>query len=170
MRPSAAGLISAGLCLGSGAAPAVEIFGWSEPVALPGVGLALEAKLDTGADTSSLDAVAIRVLRRNGRRVVRFRVRDPASGDTIDLERDFVRSSRIRQHFGDFQRRRVVEMEICLGGIRQSIEVNLVDRSNFSHPLLLGRNALAGVALVDSSLTDTSTPDCPEHEPGTTLQ
>ena len=145
-------------------AAAVGIFGWSEPVELPGAGIRLEAKLDTGADTSSLDATDIRLFRRGENRIVKFKVRDPETGEELRLERNFVRSSRIRRHFGDYQLRRVVELEICLGTNRRKIEVNLIDRSNFSYPMLLGRNALAGIALVDPAISDTSTPNCPEED------
>ncbi len=40
------------------------------------------------------------------------------------------------------------------------IEVSLVDRSGFSFPVLLGRNALEGLAVVDSELEFTSQPVC----------
>ncbi len=149
-----------GLVAAAVPAPAANVYGWIEPVALPGAGITLMAKLDTGADTSSLDATAIRRVRRGERRLVKFQVRHPDTNEPIDLERDYVRSSRIIRHSGLHQVRHVVELEICLGSTRRTVEVNLIDRSNFSYPFLLGRNALADVALVDPSITNTSEPRC----------
>lgn len=144
----------------SGAANAQEVFGYIEPVALPGAGISVLAKLDTGADTSSLDATDIRRVRRGERRLVKFLIRDPESGEETTLERDYVRTTRIRRHYGEIQRRHVVMMAVCLGRVSRTVEINLVDRSNFSYPMLLGRNALAGVALVDPAMTETSQPQC----------
>ncbi len=156
-------LASAALLLAlAGHAHAQEIYGWIEPVGLPGAGLRLMAKLDTGADTSSLDASAIRRVRRGDKRLVKFRVRDPQTEEMIDLEREYVRSARIVRHSGNHQIRHVVNIEICLGETRRVVEVNLIDRSNFAYPFLLGRAALAGIALVDPSVTETSEPDCEE--------
>ena len=44
-----------------------RVLGWTEPVLLPEIGVALVAKLDTGADHSSVDARKIRLFRRDGR-------------------------------------------------------------------------------------------------------
>ena len=63
-----------------------DIFGWAEPVVLEETGFELEAKLDTGAETSSLDAIDIRRFRR-GKDGSRFTVEDHAEGDEVQLER-----------------------------------------------------------------------------------
>jgi hypothetical protein len=36
----------------------------------------------------------------------------------------------------------VVDLELCLGDVKRTVEVNLVDRSNFNYPLLVGAKAL----------------------------
>jgi hypothetical protein len=141
-----------------------EIFGWIEPVGLPGAGVEMMAKLDTGADTSSLDATNIRRVKRGGRSLVKFELRHPETGETFSVERPYVRSTRIRRHSGKYQTRHVVHMKICLGNSLETVEINLIDRSNFNYPMLLGRNALAGIALVDSSITETSHPRCDTAE------
>lgn len=145
-----------------GQAFAQEVFGYIEPVALPGAGFSIMAKLDTGADTSSLDATEIRRVRRGDKRLVRFTLQHPETGEEMTLYRDYVRTARIRRHFGDYHVRYVVNMSVCLGDTERTVEINLVDRSNFSYPMLLGRNALAGIALVDPSQTETSEPSCSE--------
>jgi len=141
-----------------------EIYGYLEDVVLSGVGIELPAKLDTGADTSSLDATQIKRFRRSDVSWVRFTIEDPENGELVTLERHYVRSARIKRHDGEHQRRPVVEVDVCLGGESYAVEVSLIDRSQFDYPILLGRSALEGVALVDSELTFTTSPDCDLEE------
>ncbi|MFK8031858.1 MAG: ATP-dependent zinc protease [Gammaproteobacteria bacterium] len=137
------------------------VFGWLEKIILsPELRWKLDAKLDTGADTSSLDAIKIRRVRVKGKRYVRFSVRNPETGETVSLRRPYVRTVRIRQHSGDHQKRYVVLMEVCLGDAERMIEVTLTNREDFDYPVLLGRSALAGLAVVNSSSTYTSEPGC----------
>ena len=51
-----------------------------------------------------------------------------------------------------------------LRGHPMEIEVSLVDRSGFAFPVLLGRTALKGLAVVDSELEYTADPTCPAEE------
>jgi hypothetical protein len=122
----------------------------------------LKAKLDTGAETSSLDASDIRILRRrsSGQRFVEFRLSDDDSGRTVTFKKRLVREARIKQHDGSFQTRPVVFVAVCLGDHLQEVEVTLIDRSEFLYPVLLGRSALGGLAVVDPDLTFTRDPGC----------
>ena len=141
-----------------------EIFGWIEPVYLPLADFQLEAKLDTGADNSSLGAVNIRRVRVGENHYVRYSVRHPQTGELISLRSPYIRSTSIRNHSGTRQRRRVVEMALCLGEHQRTVEVNLVDRDEFDYPLLLGRSALEDIAIIDPSLTRLSEPDCEQDD------
>ncbi len=145
---------------GAAAAAEPSIFGWAEPVVLEETGFELEAKLDTGADTSSLDAIDIRRFRRKGVSWVRFTVEDHADGEEVRLERRLLRRVLIKQHDGDSQRRSVVSLTVCLGEHRRKIEFSLIDRSRFDYPVLLGRSALAGIAIVDPDEINLSEPSC----------
>ena len=137
------------------------ILGWREWLALPALGVPhIKAKLDTGADTSSLDAIDIRRYRRKGKSYVRFTVEDHDAGETVRLERPLLRRVRIKRHDGDSQRRSVVSLTVCLGGHRREVEFSLIDRSQFDYPVLLGRSALDGIAVVDPSVINLSEPDC----------
>lgn len=152
--------------LGTAAAFDKSIFGWVEQVLIHDVGVQLEAKLDTGATTSSIDAHNIQRFRRGKKRFVRFELepRDPPG--VRRLERPLVRMVRIKQHDGRYQRRPVVTLDVCIGRVRRSVEFSLVDRRNFDQPVLLGRNALAGAALVDSDLAHTTLPRCDQVPEG----
>ncbi len=139
----------------------LTVFGWIEKVILsPELQWQLDAKLDTGADTSSLDATGMRRVRYKGKSYVRFSIQNPETGDMVSLRRPYVRTVRIRQHNGDHQRRRVVLMTVCLGSEQRTIEVTLADRGVFDYPMLLGRSALAGMALVYPMKTYTANPQC----------
>lgn len=137
-----------------------EIFGWVEWVKLMDGELRLKGKLDTGAANSSLDASNIERFRKDGERWVRFTVTNPETEDQLELEKPLVRNVRIVRHDGNHQRRPVIKMPICIGDRQREVEVNLIDRSNFIYPMLLGRSALEGFALIDSGQTFQNRPRC----------
>ena len=49
---------------------------------------------------------------------------------------------------------------VTLAGRVLSVEVSLIDRSEFIYQLLLGRSAIQSFALVDPANTFLSNPDC----------
>lgn len=162
IRPSAAWLLP--LLLGPLAALAAPrdlvILGWVEPVQLVGPALKLEAKLDTGAATSSLDARIVKRFRKGGKRWVRFGILDPRTGEELILVRERVRTIGVVQHEGENQVRPTVMILMCVAGELLDVEVSLVDRAQFSYPLLLGRSALERFALVDPGSIHLSEPGC----------
>ena len=141
----------------SAAQPAVV--GWIEPVKLGSEGLMVPAKLDTGADTSSLHASDIRWSRRPDGDWVAF---DVAGKDNrkVRLERKVERVTRVKKASGGVQERPVVLLGVCLGNTYRVTEVNLTDRTGFKLPFLIGRSFLAERFAVDSSRTDTIEPSC----------
>ncbi len=158
-RAAAIGALALALT-GPARAAEPDIFGWAEPVVLVEAGFQLEAKLDTGAETSSLDAIDIRRFRRKGKSWVRFSVEDHDKGEVMRLERPLLRRVRIKRHEGESQRRSVVSLTVCLGDHRRKVEFSLIDRSEFIFPVLLGRSALAGIAMVDPDEINLSEPAC----------
>lgn len=153
-------LFALALGVSSAYSETLEIFGWVERVQLLDGDLSVKAKLDTGAANSSLDASDIRSFRRGGKRLVEFTVTDPDSQEVLRLEKPLVRNVRIVRHDGHHQRRPVIKIPICLGSRLREVEVNLIDRSNFIYPMLLGRSALEGFALIDSGQTFQHPPAC----------
>jgi hypothetical protein len=143
----------------------LQILGWVENAQIPDPGLELKAKLDTGAETSSLDARVLKKFRKAGKRWVRFAVADRESGEEFIMVRERVRTIGVVQHDGTRQTRPVVILKICIAGQLLNTEVSLIDRSEFNYALLLGRSALASFALIDAGNTFLSEPDC--ESPGT---
>jgi hypothetical protein len=140
------------------------IMGFVERVAISDTGFSVKARLDTGAQTSSLDAHNIQRFRRGERRYVRFDVLEPETNDLVTLERPLVRIVRIRQHSGEPMQRPVVKMSVCIGDLMRRIEVNLTPRSEFIYPMLIGRSAMRGAIVVDPELTFTNPPSCEPAE------
>lgn len=138
----------------------MEILGWVENVLLPAIGMELKAKLDSGAETSSLDAQIIKKFRKSGRRWVRFTITDRETGKEFLLVRERTRTIGVVQHDGSRQSRPVVTMNICIAGQLMVTEVSLIDRSEFIYPMLLGRNALSSFALIDPGSTFLGKSDC----------
>ena len=144
-----------------GLAQALEktVYGLNEYARVEGLDLQLAAKLDTGAKTASLSARDIQRFRRNGEPWVRFYLAiDEAHQHPI--ERPLARISKIKRRAGDYDpeegktytARPVIELELCMGKARRTIEVNLTDRSSFQFPLLIGSEALKRFgALIDPS-------------------
>ena len=129
------------------------VLGWVEWVGLLPDSLQMKSKLDSGARTSSMHAVDVTELERDGVTWVRFSIPDPETDEMIDMERPVVRFLRIVQHDGQPQRRPVVKLEVKLGEIHQEVAFSLADRSNFIYPVLIGRNYLRGRALIDTEQT-----------------
>lgn len=106
----------------------------------------LNARIDSGATTTSMHAVDIRVFERDGKRWVRFKA---DNGTVVELPR--VRHVRIKGEGSSFEERQVVMIEVQIGSLRQKIEASLTDRDNYTYPLLIGRNFLRDHTLIDVS-------------------
>lgn len=113
--------------------------------------LHLEARIDSGAKTSSLHAVDIVRFERDGQRWVRFKTLTGRNGKMVTLELPWERHVRIKGEGEDFERRPVVEVDLRLGSRTQRIQVTLADRTNYDYPVLVGRNFLRDNVLIDVS-------------------
>lgn len=162
-------IVLLGLALLAPPAPAqdrdLEIVGWVERVRLLDPDVLMEAKLDTGAETSSLDVEVVRKFHQGGKRWIRFRMVDRETGEEHIIVRERLRTVAIVRHDGERQLRPVVRMEFCLAGRVLDTEVSLIDRSEFTYPLLLGRKSLESFALIEPGSTYLTEPVCrPKRE------
>lgn len=130
------------------------ILGYVERIWLTGEEISVKAKLDTGAKTSSVDARNIQYFKRDGERWVRFDLgtRD-SSRPSPRLERPVHRFVRIKRHERDYQRRAVIKLSFCIAGRKLKGEFNLINRERFIYPVLIGRQVLKKIALVDAGET-----------------
>jgi len=124
------------------------VVGELERVMIEPPGGLIVARVDTGADSSSLHAEEIVEFERDGRRWVRFNVKMEDGVKTI--ERPIKRVVRVLQQADpEGSRRPVVQLRLRLGNVRETVDFTLADRSHLNNEVLLGRNFLTDVALVD---------------------
>jgi hypothetical protein len=113
----------------------------------------LPARVDTGAETTSLDARNLLIAGDE----VAFCL--PAAYGGTRLRMPVVRWARVKGASGR-QERPVVRMDLCVGRKKMNIEVTLTERSAMKYPLLLGRNVLEKGFLVDVSRQRLTAPAC----------
>jgi hypothetical protein len=122
----------------------LPIVGWKEVVSFPKLKMSgVEAKIDTGARTSALHADEIEVV---GRRV-RF---------VIDGKRyaaPLVGHKRVKSSNGHSETRAVIRATIQLGIKQLKTEITLTDRTDMDVPMLLGRNSIKGLFVVNPAKT-----------------
>ncbi|MGR9108788.1 MAG: ATP-dependent zinc protease family protein [Gammaproteobacteria bacterium] len=135
------------------------VLGWLENIVLKPWNLVLRAKLDSGANTASIDAENITFFEKERQNWVRFAYienkRNTRPKRRIVIERPLLRIEQIKEHFGKPQQRPVVTLQFCLHGKLFETEFNLVDRSHFNYPVLLGRRFLKKIAVVDPEVTQS---------------
>lgn len=140
-----------------------KIVGAKERVLFTDLGIVLQSRVDTGATTSSLDARDIEIFERNGDEWVRFAIHDPDLDQMVELERPRSRKVRIIQASSEeVDKRPVVEMRITMGSLTQMAEFTLSDRSHMEFPLLVGRNILRDLMLVDVARDNITEPKPPK--------
>ena len=126
-----------------------------EEVILLPWGVRMPARIDTGAATSSLDARGLKV--KKG--IAEFKL--PAKYGGLKLKLRVV-DRRVVKSGPTKKRRPVVEIDLCFGPKRVRTEVNLVDRSGLTYPMIIGRNLLRKNYVVDCELETCQVPTCPE--------
>jgi hypothetical protein len=144
------------------------LYGRYEYIGVPEIGETLQAKMDTGALTASLSAKDIEMFKRDGENWVRFRLATKGASDKV-YEHKVARISKIKtrseeddEDVADPSKRPVVDLELCLGKVKRTVEVNLTDRSSFNYPLLIGAKALRefGAAVNPARRYTADKPDC----------
>ncbi len=130
------------------------VIGEVEPVYFEPFDEPFFARVDTGAETSSIDARDIKEFERDGKKWVSFYVEHPDTGERSLFECPVKRRLRIKRALQD-ERRVAVELVVHIGKEVVKGEFTLSDRDEFEYPVLLGRNILSGLALVDVSRSNT---------------
>jgi hypothetical protein len=126
------------------------VVGEKEQFLLMDPGLIYEARVDSGAETSSLDARNVTRFERDGQNWVRFDIPHPSGEGMVTLEREVSRRVRIISASAeDSERRVVVDLQFMIGNHQQEAEFTLTNRENLSHRVLIGRNILRDVMLID---------------------
>lgn len=128
-----------------------KTLGGLEYIYLDPPGIILSARIDTGAQTSSLNALDMVEFERDGKPYVKFSIIDPSTGEKIELTRRIRGHTKIKKHMTESQRRPIVSLRVKLGELDEHISFTLIDRSKFKQQVLIGRNFLRDLAIVDVS-------------------
>ncbi len=132
----------------------LPLIGWREWLALPELGVPfIKAKIDTGARTSSLHALHVETFERDQQTWVRFDVH-PLQRDarvTVSSEAPVREFRDVRSSSGHVSRRPVIITPAILLGQRFDLELTLANRVAMGFRMLLGREAVRGRFLIDTS-------------------
>lgn len=143
--------------------PAKVIAGWVENVTIEQQAFKVKAKLDTGADTSSIHALNIESFKKDGEHWLKFDLPLTDNRDNLhelSFEKPRSRKAHIKNHNGKHDKRNVVELEVCFNGELYVTEFTLADRSQYIYNILLGRKFLQKVALIDPNDTFLTLGEC----------
>lgn len=126
--------------------------GWREWVALPDLGIReIKAKIDTGADNSSLHAFDLVRFEEDGKSMVRFtihphqRKRKPSVGCVAEV----VGERKVKNPGGRSEIRPVIRTTLIVAGKELDALVNLTTRDEMTFRMLLGRRTIRHNFLVD---------------------
>jgi hypothetical protein len=136
----------------------LDIIGWKETIDLPDWGIeSILAKSDTGARRSALDVENI--IELPGDRVQFDIVIDRKDRSvTKTIIAPIAHQTHVRSSNGKTHERYFVRTIVEIHGRSKEVEFSLVARSRMVCRILLGRKALEGDFLVDSSLKHVSRP------------
>ena len=134
---------------------ALGVIGQVEPVYVLPMKSQIQARIDTGAETSSIDADNIKPFERDGEKWVAFDLINRQNGEKYHFEKKVQKITEIKRLYVS-EKRYVVEMNVRLGKeVLSNVRFNLAQRDKFDYQALIGRNILNGRALVDTSLSNT---------------
>jgi len=111
------------------------------------------ARVDTGAATSSINAVDIQHFERDGKNWVRFNIAHDKDAEANIIEAKIERYVKILQSSepGETDRRPVIKLKVRVGNIIQQSEFTLTDRQHMDYAVLIGRSFIQDVMIVDVS-------------------
>lgn len=113
----------------------------------------LDAKVDTGAYTSSLHCHRVRFANEEGEDVVYFYVLDPKHPEFENrpYKSRVHKIKRIKSSNGQVEKRIIIKQRTVFAGKKRVIELSLSNRSEMRYPVLLGRKFITGRFIVDVS-------------------
>lgn len=125
----------------------IRLIGRREFVSFPELDLdSVEAKIDTGAYTSSLHCENITINYENSKAILYFTLQQGIS-KTYRFP-DFTKK-KIKNSFGEMEERYVIKTLIKIGKKKIRTTISLSNRDNMRYPVLIGRRLLKGKFLID---------------------
>ena len=112
------------------------------------------ARMDTGAETSSIDVLNMRPFERDVEKWISFDIKNSKNNEIHHVEKRVKRKTAIVRT-GEKEIRYVVHMDIKMGNELIDAEFTLNDRSKFEYQVLIGRNIINGRFIIDPTLENT---------------
>lgn len=129
-----------------------KTIGWREWVSLPDLGVReLKAKVDTGADNSSLHAFDLERFEEDGRQMVRFEIhpRQRKRRPSIPCVAEVVGERMVKNPGGRAERRPIIRTTLVVAGEEFEALINLTTRDEMTFRMLLGRRTVRKNFIVD---------------------
>jgi hypothetical protein len=130
----------------------IRLIGRREFVDFPGLGLNhIEAKVDTGAYTSSLHAENIHLREVDSIPMLFFTVEAETDNGIQKREYAFTNFSKkiIKNSFGEMESRYIIKTLLKIGRKNIRASISLTNRWNMRYQVLIGRKPLKGKFLID---------------------
>ena len=108
----------------------------------------IQARIDTGATTSSLYCTNIKEIDSNN---ISFKILDK-----YDFIKPILRVSNVKSSNGKVEKRYFIKSEILIFDMKYEIELSLTNREKMKYPLLIGRELLIQNFIVDVSKENIS--------------
>lgn len=119
---------------------------------LPDLGVEeIKAKVDTGADNSSLHAFNMKRFSRNGVPLVHFEIhpRQRKRRPAISCEAEVIGEKKVKNPGGRTETRPIIKTTMIVAGREIEAQVNLTTRDEMTFRMLLGRRTIRKTFLVD---------------------
>ena len=113
----------------------------------------IDAKIDTGAYTSSLHCHHIQAVKEGGKEFVKFNLLDPSHETYNDklFKLPIHRRKVVKSSNGETEERFIVKTKIRIFDKLWEVQLSLTDRSEMRYPVLVGRKFINDRFLVDVS-------------------
>ncbi len=133
---------------------ALGIIGEVEPIYILPMKTPFEARIDTGAENSSIDVEKLNLFERDGEKWVSFTIKNSQNGEVHRFEKKVEKTTTIKR-INESEKRVVVTLDVKFGNQIINAKFSLANREKFEYQVLVGRNILTGRAIVDTSLSHT---------------
>lgn len=128
----------------------IKLIGRREMVNFPLLGIeAQEAKMDTGAYTSSIHCENITLDYENSKPILYFTIANEATGKPEVFRYETFTRKTIKNSFGEMEERFVIKTIIHIGRKKIWSSISLSNRDAMRYPVLIGRRLLKGRFLVN---------------------
>ncbi len=133
--------------------------GHHDKIDLPEMNLVeIDAKVDTGADTSAIHCHHIEIVKRKDKKMLHFILLDPThpNFNNRSFYFDQYKQRSIKNSFGNTEKRYIIKTPVVVFGKVLLTEFSLSYRGNLTYPILLGKKFLYRNFVVDVAKSNLS--------------